>query len=111
MSKKILITVGGTGGHVYPALALAKQLQTAVSGLELHFAGGKLDANRYFDDKSFPIESTSCAFINSKNPFKLMLNAFSIANGIWQSRRILSSFKPDLVVGFGSYHTFPMLMA
>ncbi len=111
MTKKILMTVGGTGGHVYPALALAKQLLEVVPGLELHFAGGKLDSNRYFNEKSFPIHSTSCAFLNSKNPFKLILNGFSIAQGFWQSHQILRSFRPDLVVGFGSYHTFPTLLA
>lgn len=43
--KKVIITVGGTGGHIFPALALARQLQKAAPHVQLMFVGGNLDRN------------------------------------------------------------------
>lgn len=111
MQKKILITVGGTGGHVYPALSLAQQLKSSHPQLDILFAGGNLIANRYFEHGSFPYSSISCGSFAKKNPFSLTSACFSIAKGLWQSRRILKDFMPDLVVGFGSYYTLPTLLA
>lgn len=111
MQKKVLITVGGTGGHVYPAVSLAQQLKISAPSLDILFAGGNLLANRYFEHGSFPYSSISCGSFAKKNPFSLLKAFFSIVKGLWQSRRIINSFKPDLIVGFGSYYTLPALLA
>lgn len=111
MTKRIIISVGGTGGHIYPALALAKELRRAEPGVQLLFVGGNLDKNKYFDRQENPFESVSCGPVLSKNPFKLFSSLTRILRGIWQSSRIFKNFKPDIVVGFGSYYTFPVLLA
>lgn len=109
--KKVLIAVGGTGGHVFPALTLARQLKARDKLLEILFVGGGLSKNRYFEKESFPYKDVSCGTLSLSKPLQTCRNVFRIMKGIWQSRRAIREYKPDVVVGFGSYHTFPALIA
>lgn len=111
MKKKVLITVGGTGGHVYPAMALAEQLVRDEPGIELLFVGGGLSRNRYFERDAFTYKDVSCATLSLGNPWTALRHTGSILKGILQSNRIIKGFNPDVVVGFGSYHTLPILLA
>lgn len=108
--KKILITAGGTGGHVYPAMALAKQLLKECGDLDLLFVGGGLKSNRYFDRDSFSFQEVPCGTFH-KNPLVCARSMGHIAQGVWQSTRIIKAYKPDLVVGFGSFYTLPTLLS
>lgn len=108
--KKVLIAAGGTGGHIFPALALARQL-SANANIEVVFAGGNLERNRYFDKSAYQFHSTACGAFSSKNPLKLMRSVGKIGQGLWQSHRAIAKIRPDLAVGFGSYYTFPALVA
>lgn len=110
MKKKLVMAVGGTGGHIYPAIALADQLKLENPHLDILFIGGKLEQNRYFEQGKYPYKSTHCGSL-SRNPVKLIQAGFNILKGAWDSRKILREFKPDLMVGFGSYHSFPALAA
>ncbi len=111
MKHKILIAAGGSGGHIYPAMGVAAELLKQDPTLQLMFAAGGLADSPFFDRNAFAWKSISTAPLNKKNPFSLVKNCGAIAKGVWQSHRILSDFKPDLVIGFGSYHIFPMLLA
>lgn len=106
--KNILIATGGTGGHIFPALALAEQLEKTENIL---FIGSGLDTNRFFDRSAFPYRSISSGSFVVKSPWKVMKSLTSLARGFLHSRKIIQEFCPDLVVGFGSYHTFPSLLA
>jgi len=106
-----MIAVGGTGGHIYPSLALAKQLFKAEPGINVMFVGGDLKNNRFFDRHQYLHESVECGPMSSKNPLKIFKNIKRILKGIWQSRSVIKRFKPDVIVGFGSYYTFPTLLA
>lgn len=111
MGKKVLIATGGTGGHIYPAIALAHQLKEEYPDCEILFVGGGLLTNRFFDKELFPHKTISCGSIVNLSP-KALAGAFlNIAKGIWQTRRIIRTFKPDIAVGFGSYFAFPALVA
>jgi UDP-N-acetylglucosamine--N-acetylmuramyl-(pentapeptide) pyrophosphoryl-undecaprenol N-acetylglucosamine transferase len=111
MNKKVMIATGGTGGHIYPAIALAQQLVKEIPLRHLLFVGGHLSQNPYFDRNVFPYRSVVCASFARKNPLALMSSFTTIARGIWQSLRLIKEFHPDLIVGFGSYYTFPTLVA
>lgn len=111
MGKKIVITSGGTGGHVFPALALAQEFKDKYPKVECHFLGGNLAANPFFINHAFSYQSIPCATLSLKNPSTIPLNFFKIAAGVKQSRQILKSIKPDVVIGFGSYYTLPVLLA
>lgn len=110
MQKKVIITVGGTGGHIYPAMALAHQLMQDPN-LTLRFAGGGLCSNRYFQCKGLPFQDISCGTFSLKKPLDSLYNASSILHGLWQSYCLFKDFTPDLIVGFGSHHTLPVLLA
>lgn len=103
-----MITAGGTGGHIFPAMALAQKLQLHT---EILFVGGGLHKNRYFDRKTFPFQEVSSGLISLKRPISAISGCGSILKGVWQSSKIIDSFNPDIIVGFGSYYTFPTLLA
>lgn len=109
MVKRIIIATGGTGGHIYPAIALAQQFAKE-KNTEILFIGGNLAKNRYFDH-SFQHQSVSCGAFTNKYPHKLLKSCLSICKGIWQSRALINNFNPDIVIGFGSYYSFPPLVA
>lgn len=107
MSKpKILIATGGTGGHIFPAQALAHELSQ--KEFELLFAGGGLKTNRYFNRARFPFTEVASSTPFRGNPFK---SFFRIGKGILESLKLIDQFKPDLVIGFGSFYSFPVLAA
>lgn len=111
MPKKILITVGGTGGHIFPAVALGKQLAQASIPIDLLYVGGNLSANPYFEREAFPYRSVSCATFKKKNPWAVVKTMGKIVLGVKQSYQILKEYQPDLIVGFGSFYTLPILLA
>jgi len=109
--NRILIATGGTGGHIYPAIALAQQLKVEIPGCEILFIGGGLTTNRYFDQASFENHAVACGALSSFSPKSLASSLFNISKGIWQSQQIIRAFKPNVAVGFGSYYAFPPLVA
>lgn len=111
MDKKVLITVGGTGGHIFPAMALAQQLKHEVPQIKLLFVGGGLHGNRYFERAAFPHQEVPCGTCSIRKPLHSLRSLWRILLGIKQSRQIIRDFQPDVVVGFGSYHTLPTLIA
>lgn len=110
-SKRVLITAGGTGGHLYPAQALAQQLKKLSSPLDVLFVAGGLASNRYFDRSSFPFHEIVSTPLLSKNPIKTLKGLSHLILGVKQSIAILKRYRPDVVVGFGSYFTVPILLA
>ncbi len=111
MAKKILIAVGGTGGHVFPARALANELSKISEDIEIQFVGGELSSNRYFDPQASSYQEVACATMAGRTAFQKVAGVTSIAKGFLQSRKLLKQWRPDVIVGFGSYHTLPILMA
>lgn len=110
MAKRILIATGGTGGHIYPAIALAQKFAREQKDAKVLFTGGGLCQNRYFD-RSLDFRSISCGAFTNKSPLALMGACLNISKGVWQSRKLIREFKPDVAVGFGSYYSFPPLLA
>ncbi|MTI45428.1 UDP-N-acetylglucosamine-N-acetylmuramylpentapeptide N-acetylglucosamine transferase [Roseibium hamelinense] len=109
MSKKVLLTAGGTGGHLFPAQALAGELLKRGWVVEL---ATDERADKY--GSSFPASKThiiSSATVRGKNPVSLAKTAIALIKGYLQSRKVLNSFRPDIVVGFGGYPTFPPMYA
>jgi UDP-N-acetylglucosamine--N-acetylmuramyl-(pentapeptide) pyrophosphoryl-undecaprenol N-acetylglucosamine transferase len=99
---KVLIASGGTGGHIFPAQILALELLEV--GYEILFSGAKLSSNRYFHREKFPYKEVASAALSWKGLWPLLKGAI-------QSFKVLSDFQPDCVVGFGSFYSFPVLLA
>lgn len=100
---KILIAAAGSGGHLFPAEQLASQL--IEKGDEVLIAGHGLSKSTLFK-KGLCFQEINAA--SPKKPLKFILASFK---GLFQAISMLLQFSPDTVVGFGSYHTFPVLLA
>lgn len=109
--KRLLITAGGTGGHLFPAQALAKKLQKELPTIQILFVGGHLTSSSYFDASLFPFKEIACSTFSCKQPVSLCKSFFKNSLGVYHSVKILREYLPDLIIGFGSYHTAPLLMA
>jgi hypothetical protein len=106
---KVIFAAGGTGGHLFPAQGLAEQLRA--KKVELLFAGAKLSENAYFDKTQFPFCDIASMTPFRKNIFQALKSLWHLFMGISQSLSLLSEKKPDLIIGFGSFHSFPILCA
>ncbi len=111
MGKRILITTGGTGGHVFPSQALAQQLVKIDPKNEIMFVGGGLKNNSFFSRGHYPYQEVPCATFREKGMFRKILSSATIVKGIFSSMGVIRKFKPDVIVGFGSYHSLPTLCA
>ncbi len=107
--KKVCIASGGTGGHLFPALALARDLtlfaDSFFCAVHLH------NKAPLFADLPYPYFSVDGATPFTKNPKKFLKNVLSLVKGVVKSYRILRAERPALIIGFGSFHSFPPLMA
>ena len=109
IKKKVIIAAGGTGGHLLPAQEIARKLQE--KEIEVLFVGSGLKENAYFDRKNFQFHE-----ILAKTPFQKGLirrlgALYALLKAVVKSCFFLKGFKPDLIIGFGSFHAFPILCA
>ncbi len=107
--KKILMAVGGTGGHLFPAMALGEEL-TEKYGCEVLLAGGKLSQNQFVENAKIPFCEVNCGSL-TMNPLKLMKESWRLLKGVKESMDLLRSYSPDAVLGFGSFYSLPLLIA
>ena len=112
MSKKILLTSGGTGGHVFPAINLMKHLLQ--KGYKIVFVTSDETLKNYFDKKLFynyselKIYSIKTDTINKNNILKSTLAIIKIFVSLFKSLIILKKEKPNIIIGFGGYISFPI---
>jgi UDP-N-acetylglucosamine--N-acetylmuramyl-(pentapeptide) pyrophosphoryl-undecaprenol N-acetylglucosamine transferase len=105
----ILLSAGGTGGHLFPAEALAHELKRR--GWHVHLATDER-AERFAG--SFPADAVhpiSSATLGSKNPAALLGSFFKLWRGVRQAGKLIVDLRPKAVVGFGGYPTVPPLFA
>ena len=108
-SRKIMIAAGGTGGHMFPAQALAFELKQKKD--DVLFVGGRLDTNRYLDRQLYPFIAIPSATFSLKTLIVRPRQIISVIRGLWQCFAIIRKYKPEAVVGFGSFHSAPVLLA
>jgi len=108
---KILISGGGTGGHIFPALSIANALKRRLD-CEILFVGAD---NRMEMEKvpaaGYKIEGLPVAGFNRKNLFKNIPVLMKLYKSIRKARKIVSDFKPDIAIGVGGYASGPTLKA
>ncbi len=106
----IVITSGGTGGHIFPAQGVADQLITRLPQSRVIFLAAGLSENRFFAKEQYEYFEVSSGKLE-KHPLKAIHSGWRISRGIWQSLRLIRQLQADIVVGFGSYYTLPVLAA
>lgn len=112
MSKRIIIAGGGTGGHIFPAIAIANALTKKDPAIEILFVGakGKMEMEKV-PQAGYKIEGIDISGFNRSSLIKNIGLPFKLIKSFSQVRRILNRFKPDAVIGVGGYSSFPVLRA
>ena len=101
---------GGTGGHIYPAIAIANALKARWPAAEFLFVGAK---DRMEMEKvpqaGYKIEGLWISGLQRRLTLKNLLFPFKLISSLWRSWGILRRFKPDLVIGTGGYASGPLM--
>lgn len=106
-----LVMAGGTGGHIFPGLALALALRAR--GWRVHWLGGRGSPERpsmesqLVPERGLPFEALDFGGLRGKGLITALLLPLSLLRAFWQSLAVLRRVRPDVVVGLGGYITFP----
>ena len=107
---KVIVSGGGTGGHIFPAISIADAIKAAKPDAEILFVGaeGRMEMTRVpaagYDIIGLPI----CGF-DRKNPLKNIVVLFKLMRSQIKAKKVIRKFKPDVVVGVGGYASGPTL--
>ncbi len=110
---KIILSGGGTGGHIYPAVATAEALRRKLGdGVELLFVGanGKMEMEK-IPALGYEIEGLPVAGLQRRLDWRNLLLPFKVLKSLHLARKIVKNFKADVVAGFGGYASAPVLKA
>jgi UDP-N-acetylglucosamine--N-acetylmuramyl-(pentapeptide) pyrophosphoryl-undecaprenol N-acetylglucosamine transferase len=106
VSRTILIMAGGTGGHVFPGLAVADEMRGRGWNVVWMGARAGLEA-RLVPAHGYPVEWIRAAALRGKGLAAKLLLPFNLLVGFWQSARAIFRIRPDVVLGMGGYVAFP----
>ncbi|MFL5400134.1 MAG: UDP-N-acetylglucosamine--N-acetylmuramyl-(pentapeptide) pyrophosphoryl-undecaprenol N-acetylglucosamine transferase, partial [Myxococcales bacterium] len=109
---RMLIAGGGTGGHLFPGLALAEEVKTRHPRNDVLFVGTQRGLEvRVVPKAGFPLETIDVGPLKRQGGIGLLRGLGRVPRSLWQSRRILRNFDPDVVVGVGGYASGPVVLA
>lgn len=108
--KRFIIAGGGTGGHIFPAIAIANALKKIDSSIEILFVGanGKMEMEKV-PQAGYAIKGLDIAGFNRSSLIKNIGLPFKLIKSFMQVKRIFKDFTPDAVIGVGGYSSFPVL--
>jgi UDP-N-acetylglucosamine--N-acetylmuramyl-(pentapeptide) pyrophosphoryl-undecaprenol N-acetylglucosamine transferase len=111
MAKRIIISGGGTGGHIYPAIAIANALQQKDPDTEILFVGalGKMEMEKV---PRAGYRITGLPIVGIKREFTLenLAFPFKLVDSLLKAKTVIRDFKPDVAVGVGGFASGPLLM-
>lgn len=109
---KVIITAGGTGGHIYPALAILNKIKEIEPTSEFIYIGTHNRMEKDIVPKlGIKYESLEIYGFDKKKIGRDIKNLFLISKAYNKSKNIIKEFKPDVVIGVGGYVTFPVILA
>lgn len=109
---RVMISGGGTGGHIFPAVAIANALRRRNPDTEILFVGalGRMEMERV-PQAGYKIEGLPVAGFNRRKPWKNFSVLIKLAKSLRKAKKLVSDFKPDVAVGVGGYASGPTLKA
>ncbi|RMD99226.1 MAG: undecaprenyldiphospho-muramoylpentapeptide beta-N-acetylglucosaminyltransferase [Deltaproteobacteria bacterium] len=109
---KLVIAGGGTGGHLFPGIAVAEAWRQRAPAPEVAFVGtkGGIEA-RILPDSPFPLYTIEIGGIKGKSTVEKIRNILKIPASLWASLRLLGRLAPDVVLGVGGYASGPVVLA
>jgi UDP-N-acetylglucosamine--N-acetylmuramyl-(pentapeptide) pyrophosphoryl-undecaprenol N-acetylglucosamine transferase len=107
---RVIISGGGTGGHIYPAIAIANKMKERMKNTEILFVGarGKMEMQKV-PEAGFPIKGIWISGIQRKRSITNLLFPFKLLISLFQSWLIIIKFRPDVAVGVGGFASGPLL--
>ena len=107
---KFIVSGGGTGGHIYPAIAIANELKSRFPDAEFLFVGAqdKMEMQKV-PQAGYAIKGLWIAGLQRKLTLQNLLFPFKLISSLWKSRAIIKRFKPDVVIGTGGFASGPLL--
>ncbi len=110
MSKRMIIAGGGTGGHIFPALAIAGALKRMDASLELLFVGakGRMEMEK-IPQAGYTIVGLDIAGFDRSSLIKNIGLPWKLLKSFWQVRQVFRQFRPHAVLGVGGYSSFPVV--
>ncbi|XVJ67969.1 MAG: undecaprenyldiphospho-muramoylpentapeptide beta-N-acetylglucosaminyltransferase [Lacibacter sp.] len=110
MSVKVILAGGGTGGHIFPAIAIANAIKNLQPEAQILFVGakGKMEMEKV-PQAGYEIKGLDIAGFNRSSLIKNIGLPLKLVKSFLQVRRIINEFKPDAVIGVGGYSSFPVL--
>lgn len=111
--KRVILSGGGTGGHIYPAVAVAEALKREMGDdVDILFVGaeGKMEMEK-IPALGYRIEGLPVAGLQRRLTLKNLALPFKVAASVRRAKRIIRNFRADIVVGFGGYASAPVLWA
>ena len=108
----VIIAGGGTGGHLFPGIAVAREIRRRDAASSILFVGAEQGIeSRIVPKEGFELRTLPLGGIKGLGAVRQIRNLIGIAAGILKAGQILREFKPDAVIGVGGYASFPMLSA
>jgi UDP-N-acetylglucosamine--N-acetylmuramyl-(pentapeptide) pyrophosphoryl-undecaprenol N-acetylglucosamine transferase len=109
---KAIIAGGGTGGHLFPGIAVAREIERRHPGCEILFVGAQQGIEaRVIPEEGFRLRLLPLGGIKRVGWKKAVRNLMAAFRGLLEARRILQEFQPSIVIGVGGYASFPMMGA
>jgi len=107
---KVIISGGGTGGHIFPALAIARAIQAKIPQAEFLFVGakGKMEMEKV-PEAGYPIKGLWISGFQRSLSAKNLLFPLKLISSLWKARSIIKNFQPDVVIGVGGFASGPTL--
>lgn len=111
MAHKVIISGGGTGGHIFPAIAIANALKQLAPDTEILFVGaeGKMEMERV-PAAGYEIVGLDIVGINRQSLLKNLALPFKMLKSLLKARSVLKQFKAEVAIGVGGYASGPLLM-
>lgn len=107
---KFILSGGGTGGHIYPAVAIANELKSRFPDAEFLFVGAKDKMEmQKVPQSGYKIEGLWIAGLQRKLTLQNAMFPFKLMSSLWKSRSIIKEFKPNVVIGTGGFASGPLL--
>jgi UDP-N-acetylglucosamine--N-acetylmuramyl-(pentapeptide) pyrophosphoryl-undecaprenol N-acetylglucosamine transferase len=112
MLSRILIAAGGTGGHIFPGIAVAREFQRRDSQVKVLFVGTARGLEtRVVPREGFVLELIDIAGLKRVGLLNTLRTLLRLPRSFWQARAILNRFRPDIVIGVGGYASGPVVLA
>lgn len=109
---RVIVTGGGTGGHIYPAIAIADKIKEMEPDSEILYIGNEVGLEKDIVPKAgYPIELVTAMWLDRSHILKIFKTGWGVMKGTAEAKKIMKRFRPDVVIGTGGYVCVPVLLA